>query len=152
MGFFGGKKPETNTPEVAKPAKVARKQIEPNGEPAKDSSYLASGLVLEGQLTGAIPLHIDGTFSGTIDCPTRICVGNQGKVEAEIHCRSIVIEGEVHGNIKATESIRIEASGVLKGDIWTKTFINQPGGFFEGYSHMKNETSPSATAKETKKK
>ena len=153
MGLFGSKKTEEQVSVSTSPT-----GRDPKKNPVFDSSaptgksYLCPGMVFDGTITGTVPLHVEGIVNGKMDCQTHISVGPNGKINAEINCLSIKIEGEVTGNIHALDSIQIEPSGVLKGDIWTKSFINQPGGFFEGYSHMQKEKSPSLKENEKNKK
>jgi len=145
MALFGSKNSEKKDQSSSERRVIETRKL----DKIQEESHLAFGMSLEGALTGNIPVFIEGNLNGKIDCQGKITVGRKGRVEADIHCRSIVIEGEVIGNIDASESICIESSGSLKGDIKTKSFINQPGGFFEGYSHMINEekTIKTATAK-----
>jgi len=149
MGFFGNKKPETAT--EVKPARIREQGKASSKKTASsgDHSFLSSGMVLEGTLTGTISVFVEGLVKGKIASQADITVCPKGKIEAEIECRHISIQGEVIGNIHASESITIESTGVLKGDIWSKSFINEPGGFFEGYSHMKKK--PSKQSEDKKK-
>ncbi|CAM2008643.1 bactofilin family protein [Acanthopleuribacter pedis] len=101
-----------------------------------DSTIVGPNLVIEGKLDSKEDIWIAGQIKGELDCASRIVVAASGRIQGSIKCQSIAIFGEVEGNIDAAEEITVEASGKLIGDIKTKVFTNQPGGFFEGYSHM----------------
>ena len=100
------------------------------------TTRIGPDMVIEGKLDAREDILISGTIKGSIASTARVVVAASGKIEGEVACASIHISGEVKGNVNATEQIVIESSGRLVGDITTRTFAHQPGGFFEGYSHM----------------
>ncbi|PIE01335.1 MAG: cell shape determination protein CcmA [Acidobacteria bacterium] len=130
MGLFGGKNNDN------KPVRTEKSSV---GRSFQRESHLGTGTQVEGTLSGSVPIVIDGSLKGEIKSAGNVTIGKEGKIEAEVKCQSIVIEGEVIGKVYASEKIRIESTGALRGDIETKSFVNQPGGFFEGYSHMVKE-------------
>jgi len=95
------------------------------------------GLEIEGRLrftSGMIRLN--GHFRGEINAEGTVIVAEQGEVDAEIHARVVSIAGKVKGTIHATEQIEIKEHGIILGDIYTPCLVVDPGGFFEGQSHM----------------
>ncbi len=114
----------------------ARSQPEVFTKGRGDSTIVGPNIVIEGKLDSKEDIWIAGQIKGELDCESRIVVAASGRIQGSIKCQSIAIYGEVEGNIDAAEEITVEASGKLIGDIKTKVFTNQPGGFFEGYSHM----------------
>ncbi|CAM2068079.1 Polymer-forming cytoskeletal protein [Sulfidibacter corallicola] len=101
-----------------------------------EGTIVGPNLIIEGKLDSKEDIWIAGQIKGELDCASRIVVAANGRIQGRIKCQSIAIFGEVEGNIDAAEEITVEATGKLIGDIKTKVFTNQPGGFFEGYSHM----------------
>lgn len=133
MGFFDSKKPEPS----AKPmAPVASPVVKSTNTGSGQTTKISPQFRFEGKSISDDDIHIEGFVSGEIECRKNVVVGTQGRVEATIRCHSITIQGTVRGNIEASHTVTIEASGKLYGDIRTQIFVNQPGGFFEGYSHM----------------
>ena len=105
---------------------------------------------IEGIIRSEKEVLICGKLKGELACEQGVTVAHGGLVEGQISCATAVISGEVRGNIVARDQVTIESTGRLKGDITTKTLIHQPGGFFEGYSHMVEGGSSSArTEKKT---
>ena len=61
---------------------------------------------------------MDGIVEGTISLPkSRLTVGPNSRVVADIQAHDVVIYGNVEGNIRAAGRIELRESGILKGDI-----------------------------------
>ena len=123
-----------------------KKERETNAEPAREiatpkrsssgTTQIGASVTIEGRIQADEDIVVSGTIRGEIRGDKHVFISETGQVHGEIHCHSVVISGEVHGNVHARENITIEQTGRLRGDITTKVLTNQPGGFFEGYSHM----------------
>ncbi len=100
------------------------------------TTRIGANMTIDGETKGNEDLHVDGTVKGQITCTSHVTVGRSGIIKANVRCGSISIQGEVQGNIESDGMVTIESSGRLIGDITSRTFVNEPGGFFEGYSHM----------------
>ncbi len=97
----------------------------------KISSYLGEDSVLEGRLTFKGTFNLDCNFKGNISAPGTLIVGENGKIDSNIHVASIISEGEIHGNIIAEERVEI-LSGKVYGDIWAPVVVVKKGAIFEG--------------------
>ena len=97
----------------------------------KISSYLGEDSVIEGSLTFKGTFNLDCNFKGDISAPGTLIVGENGKIDSNIHVRSIISEGEIHGNIIAEERVEI-LSGKVYGDIWAPVVVVKKGAIFEG--------------------
>ncbi|HEY8830269.1 MAG TPA: polymer-forming cytoskeletal protein, partial [Candidatus Limnocylindria bacterium] len=65
-----------------------------------------------------------------------LIIGEGAKVTADITCGSVVINGEVTGNIKATEMVELHKPAKVKGDISTPSLMVDKGVQFDGSSKM----------------
>ena len=97
----------------------------------KTSSYLGKDTVLEGNLIFKGTFNLDCNFKGDISAPGTLIVGENGKIDSNIHVGSIISEGEIHGNIIAEERVEI-LSGKVYGDIWAPVVVIKKGAIFEG--------------------
>ena len=97
----------------------------------KISSYLGKDSVIEGRLTFKGTFNLDCNFKGDISAPGTLIVGENGKIDSNIHVTSIISEGEIHGNIIAEERVEI-LSGKVYGDIWAPVVVVKKGAIFEG--------------------
>jgi cytoskeletal protein CcmA (bactofilin family) len=90
----------------------------------------------QGNLSFEGTVRIDGHFKGDVNTADVLVVGPGAKVEAEIHVGSIVINGEVSGNIFAKNAVEIHAPGKVRGNISTPTLVIDRGVIFEGSCKM----------------
>jgi cytoskeletal protein CcmA (bactofilin family) len=61
---------------------------------------------------------MDGTVEGTISLPaSRLTVGPNAQVRADVNAHDVVIYGHLEGNIRAAGRIELRESAEVKGDI-----------------------------------
>jgi cytoskeletal protein CcmA (bactofilin family) len=113
-------------------------------------AFLGKGTMFEGSMRFHGTTRIDGHFKGEISADGNLIVSNQGLVEANVHASSIMISGEVHGNITADQRVDIHAPAKVFGDIQAPSVVIDEGVIFEGMTRMKRpkkteEATPVAT-------
>ncbi len=87
-------------------------------KPAEGSTVIGRSVTIQGELSGKEDLYMDGVVEGTISLPeSRLTVGPNARVLADVNARDVVIFGLVEGNIRATGRIELRESGVMRGDI-----------------------------------
>ncbi|HEV8535087.1 MAG TPA: polymer-forming cytoskeletal protein [Candidatus Limnocylindria bacterium] len=106
-------------------------------DPSRDAMF-GAGSVVEGKLKFEGQVRIDGKFTGEITTHGQLVVGERAQVAANISCGSLVVTGEVTGNIRATDSIELRRPARVKGDIATPSLSIDQGVFFEGLSRMED--------------
>ncbi|OLC50865.1 MAG: hypothetical protein AUH67_00860 [Chloroflexi bacterium 13_1_40CM_4_69_19] len=99
---------------------------------------LGPGSVVEGKLSFKGQVRIEGMFTGEITTTDLLVVGETAKVSANINCGSVVVNGEVIGNIKASDSIELHKPARVKGDLAAPALSIEKGVVFEGKSMMLN--------------
>jgi cytoskeletal protein CcmA (bactofilin family) len=111
---------------------------------ARATSKISSGLKINGELSGDSDLYIDGEVHGKIRLGnTRVTVGPNGRVQADIEAREIVIDGTVEGNLKASERAHFGASSRVSGSVLTPRIGIDDGARLRG----KVETTPATPAR-----
>lgn len=101
------------------------------------SSTISAGLKIKGEITGTSDLVIDGDTQGKIRLANgRVTVGPNGRVNADIDAREIVINGNVQGNLKATESVRLGANSQVEGSVLTPRIGIEDGARLRGNVEM----------------
>jgi cytoskeletal protein CcmA (bactofilin family) len=96
----------------------AAKESDKQMKPAEGSTVIGRSVTIHGELSGKEDLYMDGVVEGTISLPeSRLTVGPNARVLADIEARDVVIFGVVEGNIRATGRIELRESGVMKGDL-----------------------------------
>jgi cytoskeletal protein CcmA (bactofilin family) len=87
-------------------------------KPAENSTVIGQSVTIRGELAGKEDLYIDGVLEGTIALQeSRLTVGPNARVMADVDAREVVIFGLVEGNLSASGLIELRASAVVKGDI-----------------------------------
>jgi cytoskeletal protein CcmA (bactofilin family) len=90
----------------------------------------------EGTISCNEALRIDGRFKGRVECSGDLVISDAGKVEGEVIANDVIVAGELTGSVTARECLHVSKSGKLYGDIFALRFVMEPGGIFEGNSHM----------------
>jgi cytoskeletal protein CcmA (bactofilin family) len=111
---------------------------DPNIQIGQTHTVLGPESSFDGKLTFQGAVRIDGKFSGEIVTDDVLVVGDGAKVKAEIKVGSLVLNGEIEGNVYAKSAVQIHAPGVLRGNITTPSLTIDRGVVFEGSSHMEN--------------
>jgi len=97
------------------------------------ASRITSGLKIHGDCSGSSDLYIDGEVQGKIRLAnSRVTVGPNGRVQAEIDAREIVVDGSVQGNLKAGESTRLGSSSRVVGSVLSPRIAIDDGARLHG--------------------
>jgi cytoskeletal protein CcmA (bactofilin family) len=119
---------EQNTPDPApdKPAAATPVNIESARQPvaapsaprgdAKES-LLAAGLTIEGKIEGSGHVRIAGSFKGDVHVQGNLTIEAGAKVIGGVRANTVVIGGELEGNIDAAARVELLQTGVLNGDL-----------------------------------
>jgi len=125
--------------EVSPPAHTPPPPAERPVEASRDLSSrggmatVGKSLVIKGQITGGEDLYIDGEVEGTVELKDHsITVGPNGRVNANLHGKDVVVQGRVKGNIRAVDRLEIRKTGSLMGDIITARVVIEDGAYFKG--------------------
>jgi cytoskeletal protein CcmA (bactofilin family) len=116
---------------------------------------IGKSVVIKGELTGSEDLTIEGHVEGKIELRQNILtIGPNGKIKAQVFAKSVVILGEVTGNVTATEKVDLRDNGSVDGDIAAPRVAIAEGAHFRGSIDMqraggkseKSEAKPAAAA------
>lgn len=138
-------KPETEPTRPTPPAPpVARKAEpapfpEPRREKAESPNVASIGksLHIKGELTGHEDLVIDGVVEGRVSLKgCSVTIGPNGRVQAEIEAKSVVVGGQLHGNVVAEAKVEITATGTMVGDVHAPRVALADGASFKGSIDM----------------
>ncbi|HYO80834.1 MAG TPA: polymer-forming cytoskeletal protein [Bryobacteraceae bacterium] len=116
------------------------------------AATIGKAVAIRGQIFSREDLVIDGEVEGTVEAAEhRVTVGPNGKVQAGIKAREIVVLGAIHGNVEAVEKIDIRKDARLVGDIKTARIVIEDGAYFKGSIDItKTEPKPAARPVERK--
>jgi cytoskeletal protein CcmA (bactofilin family) len=95
----------------------------------------------EGKLVFDGTVRIDGNFKGQIKTDNVLVVGQSARIEADVDVGSVVVNGEVIGDITAKQLVEIHAPGKVRGNITTPQLMIAKGVIFEGSCKMEGAQS-----------
>lgn len=135
---------ETPVPAKAAPAPTVSKPITSEGS----SAMIGSKVKINGDVVSGEDLLVEGEVSGTITLTdNELVIGTSGHVEANVSAKTIRIEGEVKGDIDASERVVICASGNVQGNVSAPRVMLEDGGRFKGSIDMGGAKSAAPAAK-----
>ena len=105
---------------------------------------------LRGQLAAREDVWIEGQLEGEVQAPAhQVTVSAGGRVRADVKARSVVVEGELIGNVVAGQMVTVRAGGRVQGDIRAPRVGLEEGCQFQGNVDMDGslaETAPASSA------
>jgi cytoskeletal protein CcmA (bactofilin family) len=97
------------------------------------STVIGPDASFKGDLTFEKGMRLHGKLSGTVTTAGRLHVAKEATCEAEVQAGSIIIEGEVRGNLTANDRIEMKPSTRYEGDLTTAKLVVEEGAQFKGH-------------------
>ena len=100
-------------------------------------THVGSSVIVKGDLSGSEDLTIEGRIEGRIHLPDhQLTIGAPARIQAEVIAKSVVVIGEVGGNITASERVEIHESGIVNGDVRAPRLLIHEGALINGTIDM----------------
>ena len=97
------------------------------------SATIGKSVVIKGQIYSREDLVIDGEVEGSVEAiEHRVVVGPNGKVNAGVKAREIMVQGSIKGDVEAGDKIDIRREAKLVGNIKTQRIVIEDGAYFKG--------------------
>jgi cytoskeletal protein CcmA (bactofilin family) len=135
------KKPEESKPQSATDSPAAATPVQTRAPAAAPTppvspnatACVSQGITIKGEVFGKEDLFIDGKIEGKIHFSDGcVTIGPNGRVNADIEAREIVIRGDVTGTLRARERVQIWGTGKLSGDMQTRGIVIEDGATLRG--------------------
>jgi cytoskeletal protein CcmA (bactofilin family) len=113
--------------------------IDKNATPATPGEYttvIGADAVFKGELAFEKGVRVDGRIEGKIGTKGHLTISQGGKAQADVNAASIVVEGEVQGNLMASERVDLRKTARLKGDIRAARLLVAEGATFVGHCQV----------------
>ena len=91
---------------------------------SKNVSVIGPTLVFRGELSADEDLVIEGT------------IGKLGRVTADIHASSVIVEGELNGDIHSDGLVSLANGATVNGNVFCARLVMQDGATFNGKVDM----------------
>jgi cytoskeletal protein CcmA (bactofilin family) len=95
-------------------------------------SLIASGLSIEGKISGTGHVRIAGSFKGDVQVDGNLGIEPGAKHQGEVRAAAVTVSGELTGNISA-KHIDVTATGVIIGDVKADTITVAAGSRMRGH-------------------
>ena len=142
MALFGADKKDSS----GQPARTTEANVSVRA--GEVHTLLGKGSEFEGKLSFEGQVRIDGRYSGQISTKDTLVIGEGAKVNAEIQAGTVIVNGQVEGNIKATVMVELHPPARVKGSIETPALSMDKGVIFEGSCKMESlSNGPGTSAK-----
>ena len=123
-----GREQGTAEPALKAPEKVATLAAvgEPAARPAAPQhradaaakeSIIASGLTIEGKIEGSGHVRIAGDFKGDVNVQGNLTIEAGAHLTGGVKADTVVIGGQLDGNIDAASRVELLQTGVLNGEL-----------------------------------
>ena len=99
-------------------------------------AVISDGARLDGFLRSSATIRMDGSFKGTIIADRELIIDPQGRVEARVKARRVVVAGFFQGEMVVLEELEITPTGRFMGTLFQKepALRVSRGGRFEARS------------------
>lgn len=84
---------------------------------ATKESVIAAGLTIEGKIEGNGHVRIAGNFKGDVHVQGNLTIETGAHVTGGVRANTVVIGGELEGNIDAASRVELLQTGILNGDL-----------------------------------
>lgn len=89
----------------------------PRRAPGAQESLIAADVTIEGKIEGAGHVRIAGRFKGDVNVEGNVTIEQGAHVTGQIVAATVLVSGEVHGNINAGTRVELLETGVINGDV-----------------------------------
>ncbi|HTM49181.1 MAG TPA: polymer-forming cytoskeletal protein [Bryobacteraceae bacterium] len=116
---------------AVRPAPTPATTAEQPKQPSR-GGVIGSSMTVKGEVHSREELYVDGEIQGSIELQHRLTIGPNGKVNATVKAREVVVHGVIQGNVQAVEKIILREKASLVGDIKTAGIVIEDGAYFKG--------------------
>lgn len=105
-------------------------------ESISNTTVIGTDTIIKGEMTFESSAKILGKFEGKLTAKGELQVGQGAQCKATVDAGTIIIDGEIEGNVTARERAKLNATAKIIGDITAKTLIVAEGATFTGRCHV----------------
>ncbi len=133
------KPPQPATSSTSGPASLTGR-TESASRHERGTESIGTSVVIKGELSGSEDLTIEGQVGGTIELRQHVLtIGPNARIEAQVAAKTSVIEGQVTGDLTASERIGIRDHGSVDGDVVAPRVAIADGAHFRGSIDMQRQ-------------
>ena len=142
--------PLDSTPEQSAAPSVAAQATKPVRQ--KPASVIGPTMEFKGELSADEDLIIEGLVQGTITHHNKhLTVGKKGRVKADIHASSVIVLGQLVGDIRSEGMVTLSKGADVVGNIVCGRIIMEEGARFKGHIDMEDSHRESTVLQQPEK-
>ena len=108
----------------------------PSRANAAMESVIAADLTIEGKIEGSGDVRLIGKFKGDVHVDGNLTIETGAKVTGSVRATTVIIGGELEGNIDAASNVELLQTGVLNGDIKSGSLTVAAGSRMRGHAEF----------------
>jgi len=109
------------------------------------TAFIDQGSEFSGKLSFQDTVRIDGRFEGEIKSENTLIVGETGSIQATISSQTVIVSGEIQGDVEARTLLHLHKSARLTGNVKTKSLVIEEGAVLNGQISMGEGATKSAS-------
>jgi cytoskeletal protein CcmA (bactofilin family) len=102
-------------------------------------AFLDEDSEIEGRYTCSGTVMLDAKLRGEITAQDTLIIGDRGVVEATVRARTLVVHGQVIGDITASERVELKGTARIIGDVEAPVVVMEAGAVLDGQLRMTKE-------------
>ena len=87
------------------------------------TKLVAHDLAIKGTIQGAGHVRISAHFIGNVAIGGSLTIEAGGKVTGDVSAQSVIVYGDLHGNVRSAEFVEIRGAGLLRGAILVSKYV-----------------------------
>jgi cytoskeletal protein CcmA (bactofilin family) len=96
-------------------------------------TVLGPDATFKGELNFEKGVRLHGRLEGKITTPGRLHIAKEAKLQADVEAGAIIMEGDVKGNLVASDRIEMKNSTRYEGDLTASKLVVDEGAVFRGH-------------------
>jgi cytoskeletal protein CcmA (bactofilin family) len=118
--------------------------------PEMKESVIASDLTIEGKIVGSGHVRIAGRFKGDVQVDGNLTIDSGATVDGQVRAQTVVVGGELKGNIENAKRVELLEGGVISGDVKAGSLTVAAGSRMRGQVEFGWEEDGKKSSLETK--
>ncbi len=103
------------------------------------TTIIGKGAVCNGDFNAEGSVRIDGTINGDVTITGTLILGVTGVINGDVHADSVVVGGEILGDVTVADKTELTSTAKLIGNISTVVIVIDEKAIFQGNCNMNQE-------------
>lgn len=93
---------------------------------------IVEGTVIEGKITSAENIRLDGKIIGEVSCVKKMVMGETGSIQGNLKANDLFTKGKINGDVFVKEIIHLLGDAYVKGNLHAKKLLVEEGSKYDG--------------------